>query len=310
MVPEINGHTQLVGVMGWPVAHSLSPPMHNAAFAALGLNWCYMPFSVQPGRVEAAVQGLVALGFRGANVTVPHKQAVMPPLSTVASNARELGAVNTIVIDRPENANGSTGSLGSCSGAVTLAGYNTDDAGFIESLVHAGFELNGLPTIHVVVAGAGGAARAVIFGLLKAGVARITVLNRTLERARTLVESMRPFAQRPDQVRALSLTSEKLIESARAADLLVNATSVGMWPHVNASIWPDGVSIPAHLHVFDLVYNPLETKLLRQAREVGANAIDGLEMLVRQGGIAFELWTGQEPPLDVMRTACAQRLRP
>jgi shikimate dehydrogenase len=279
--------------------------MHNAAFAALGLNWCYMPFSVQPGRVEAAVQGLVALGFRGANVTVPHKQAVMPPLSTVASNAQELGAVNTIVIDRAEDANGSAESA-----AVTLAGYNTDDVGFIQSLVHAGFELKGHPAIHVVVAGAGGAARAVVFGLLKAGVARITVLNRTLERAQTLVESMRPFAQQPEQVRAWSLTSEKLIESARVADLLVNATSVGMWPHVNASIWPDGVSIPAHLHVFDLVYNPLETKLLRQARGAGAKAIDGLEMLVRQGGIAFELWTGQEPPLDVMRTACAQRLRP
>lgn len=305
-MPEIDGHTQLVGVMGWPVEHSLSPPMHNAAFAALGLNWCYMPFPVWPGKVEAAVQGLVALGFRGANVTVPHKQAVMSPLDNVASNAQALGAVNTIVIDRAGDANGPTGS------AVTLAGYNTDDVGFIEALVRGGFVFNGRANggHTAVVVGAGGAARAVVFGLLKAGVARVTVLNRTLERAKALVKALYPFAQTSASLRALPLVPETLIESSRAADLLVNATSVGMWPHVDASIWPNGVALPAHLHVFDLVYNPLETKLLRQVREAGAHAIDGLEMLVRQGGIAFALWTGQEPPLDVMRTACAQRLKP
>jgi shikimate dehydrogenase len=268
--------------------------MHNAAFAALCLNWCYVPFPVQPGEVDAAVRGLVALGFRGTNVTVPHKQAVMAPLDTVAMNAQELGAVNTIVIERSQDAN------------VILTGYNTDDVGFIQALVHAGVDLNGR---RVVVVGAGGAARAVVFGLLKAGVSHVTVLNRTVARARTLVETMRLFAQMPEQVRALPFTPELLIESARASDLLVNATSVGMWPHVDASVWPDNVSIPARLHVFDLVYNPLETKLLRQAREAGANAIDGLEMLVRQGGIAFKLWTGQEAPLDIMRTACAQRLK-
>jgi shikimate dehydrogenase len=296
----IDGHTQLVGLIGWPVEHSMSPAMHNAAFAALGLNWRYVPLPVAPGCVEAAVRGLSALGFRGANVTVPHKQAVMPALDMLADDAQALGAVNTVVVDRDEN------------GGARLSGYNTDAAGFISALQDRGFDPAGTSAI---VVGAGGAARAVVFGLMAAGAGGILVLNRTLERAEALVsdlEGIVPFGALPPSptaLQAMSLTPETLIESARASDLLVNATSVGMWPRPDDSIWPDDAPIPSRLTVFDLVYNPLRTKLLQQARRSGARGVDGLGMLVRQGALSFRMWTGAEPPVHAMRAACERSLR-
>jgi shikimate dehydrogenase len=280
----IDGHTQLVGLIGWPVEHSLSPVMHNAAFDALGLNWRYVPLPVPPRQVKIAARGLAALGFRGANVTVPHKQAVMNALDSIAPGARELGAVNTLVISR--NTDG-----------TTISGYNTDAQGFVGALQQGGFDLEDRGS--AVVVGAGGAARAVVYGLLQSGVGEIVVLNRTLERAQAFVTKLGGSC-------ALPLTPETLVESARAADLLVNATTVGMWPHVDGSVWPEGASVPAHLTVFDLVYNPLETRLLRQARQSGARGIDGLGMLVRQGTLAFEMWTGEKAPVEVMRAACEQ----
>jgi len=291
----IDGHTRLVGLIGWPVEHTLSPAMHNAAFEALGLNWCYVPLAVAPGQVEPAVRGLAALGFRGANVTVPHKRAVMAALDDIAPSARAFGAVNTIVVGRDE------------SGAVSLRGYNTDAGGFVDALRAGGFEPE--EGGDVVVVGAGGAARAVVDGLLQSGGGAITVLNRTLGRAVALTSDL--GARSPDaaRLRALPLTTETLVESARRAGLLVNTTTVGMWPHVADSIWPEDVPVPHHLSVFDLVYNPAETRLLRQAAVSGARPIGGLGMLVGQGARSFEMWTGEAAPVDVMRAACEQRLK-
>jgi len=295
----IDGRTKLVGLIGWPVEHSLSPAMHNAAFDGLGLNWRYVPLPVEPGQVAAAVRGLAALGFRGANVTVPHKQAVMPVLSSISPNARALGAVNTLVFGWHEDK------------TPIIGGYNTDDKGFIGALRQGGFEPeDGGST---VVVGAGGAARAVVFGLLWSGVGDIVVLNRTPERGQALVSDLGSRPRYAARLSALPFTPETLVESARAADLLVNATTVGMWPHVDGSVWPNGVPVPAHLAVFDLVYNPLETRLLRQARESGARAIDGLGMLVRQGALAFDMWTNQGLEIGeiaaLMRAACERVLR-
>ena len=182
----IDGHTELVGLMAWPIGHTLSPAMHNAAFDALGLNWRYLPLPVAPGQVEVAVKGLAALGFRGANVTVPHKQAVIPVLDTVAPDAGEFGAVNTIVIERGRN------------GEVTTAGHNTDYNGFIGSLRHHGFEPEGKGA---VVVGAGGGGRAVVFGLLYAGAEDVLVLDIAAERAQALVAGLED-----DRLRTLSLT--------------------------------------------------------------------------------------------------------
>jgi shikimate dehydrogenase len=287
----INGHTHLVGLIGWPVEHSMSPAMHNAAFAARGLNWRYLPLPVPPEHVDAALHGLAALGFRGANVTVPHKQAVLRALDTISPEAKGLGAVNTIVVDREAD------------GTAVLSGHNTDAAGFIGALSADGFD----PTESAaLVVGAGGAARAVVFGLMNAGAASVLVLNRTLERAQALVSDL--GKQSPSILSAEPFYEDTLIETARSADLLVNATSVGMWPRVDASIWPAEIPLPSDLTVFDLVYNPLETELLRQARRSGARALGGLGMLVRQGALAFERWTGIEAPVDIMRRTCEEAL--
>jgi shikimate dehydrogenase len=285
----IDGHTKLVGLMAWPIGHTLSPAMHNAAFDALGLNWRYLPLPVRPDLVKAAVRGLDGLGFRGCNVTVPHKQAVIPLIDSVAPDAAKFGAVNTIVVERNED------------GTATVKGDNTDYQGFIGSLRSEGFEPEGK---RVVVVGAGGGARAVVFGLLRAGAEQVLVSDLIAEQVQALVVSIGD-----SRLQELPATTEALIESARAADLLVNATPVGMTPKVDGSIWPDNAPIPSHLTVFDLVYTPLETKLLEQVKQAGGRAIAGLDMLVRQGAVSFEMWTGVEPPIDVMRAACEEGVR-
>ena len=275
----IDAHTRLVGLIGWPIEHSLSPVMHEAAFSALGLDWRYLLLPVRPGWIRDAIAGLVALGFRGANVTIPYKQAVVPLLDDLSQQARRIGAVNTIVIEQ---------------GGRTI-GHNTDSAGFIAALHDGGFAPSGRA---VIIVGAGGAAGAVVHALLAAGMKKLTVLSRTHARAEKLISSF-------DDTRLHSetLSEERLIEGARSADLLVNATPVGMWPSVDGSIWPNGVAIPAHLTVFDLVYNPVETRLLQLAKSSGARAISGIEMLINQGAAAFELWTGMSAPIDAMRRA-------
>jgi shikimate dehydrogenase len=290
----IDGKTQLVGLIGWPVEHSLSPAMHNAAFKVMGLNWRYLPLPVRPGQLEPAVCGLAALNFRGANVTVPHKAAVIPLLDIRSEGVAALGAANALLFGRGDD------------GASTVSGFNTDETGFIQALREGGFKPG--DGGHAVVVGAGGGARAAVYGLLRAGIGRVVVLNRDLQRAQRLVADLGCMAEHASRLAALPLTAESLVELARAADLLVHATPVGMWPEVDASIWPAEVPVPAHLTVLDLVYNPLQTRLLRQAGGGGARTIDGLGMLLYQGAAAFEIWTGQPPPIEVMRAACQAAL--
>jgi shikimate dehydrogenase len=289
----IDGQTQLVGVMGWPVEHSLSPVMHNAAFDALGMNWRYVAFPVRPGQVGRAIAGLQALGFRGTNVTVPHKEQVIPYLDQIPPRVRQFGAVNTIIVDRDD------------AGHCTLSGENTDVQGFVRALGQQGFEVEGQ---RVLIAGAGGGARGVVYGLCGAGAASVVVLNRTPERATALVADLAAQGH-ATSLRAAALTPGSLERYASEVDLLVNTTTVGMWPHTDASIWPEGRPLPVHLAVCDLVYRPLETKLLEQARAAGALAIDGLGMLIAQGALSFEMWTGLWPPEDVMRAACTAILQ-
>lgn len=271
--------TQQVGLIGWPVAHSVSPAMHNAAFQALDLLWRYALMPTPPGEVGTALARLKAQDYRGANVTVPHKQAVMPHLDEIAEAARAIGAVNTIVVYRDR-----------------LVGHNTDAAGFLAALREAGFEPAGK---RALVLGAGGAARAVIYALNRAG-CDVAVHNRTVRRAGELIRALAvPARLVPDLAE---------IEPA-AFDLLVNATPAGMTPHVDASPWPEALPLPARWAVYDLIYNPAETRLLSRARAAGATAIGGLGMLVHQGALAFELWTGQSPPVEVMRAAAQNALR-
>jgi shikimate dehydrogenase len=256
--------------------------MHNAVLRALGLDWCYVPLPVRPGAVDEALRGIAALGFRGANVTVPHKRAVMASLDEITPAAAVVGAVNTIVVTQDQR------------GVPTMRGHNTDVQGFLGSLRAGGFEPASAEC--AVVLGAGGAARAVVYALLTTAVGAVIVLNRSRERAEGLVSDLLAAGVAIDRVRALGLDERTLLATVPAADLLVNATTVGMWPRSDASIWPEAVPLPARLTVYDLVYNPLETRLLAQARRSGAKAIDGLGMLARQGALALELWLGE--PLD------------
>lgn len=283
----ITGQTKLVGVMGWPVEHSLSPQMHNAAFAALGLNCCYVPLAVPPERVGQAVDGLRAMGFLGCNVTVPHKQAVQAYLDEISADAQAVGAVNTLV-PRPDG---------------SWAGYNSDVPGFIMSLTEEGFQPKGK---RALILGAGGAARSVAYALIQAGAA-VTLMNRTPSRAEALAKDLLALFPAAT-LQALPLSTHLLREQAEQAELLVNCTTVGMWPHQEASPWPEELPYPPHLTVFDLVYNPLRTRLIAQAEAAGARTISGLKMLVYQGAISFRWWFDVMPPVDVMYEVCLREL--
>lgn len=275
----IDGRTQLVGTLGWPVEQSLSPIMHNAAFSALLLDWSYVPFPLRSGQIEDTISGLVALGFRGANVTIPYKEAVIPFLHRLSPEARGIGAVNTIVIEKDG----------------ILVGHNTDSSGIITTLQHGGFDPK---ERSAVVCGAGGAARAAVHGLLAAGTKRIALLNRTLARAEKLI-----CAFVDERLKAGRLSPETLMEATGDADLLINATSVGMWPHVDESIWPSDALIPVRLTVFDLMYNPVETLLLKRTRSGGARAISGLETPFNREPQHSRSGTGENVPIGAMRTS-------
>lgn len=275
------GTTTRVGLMGWPVRHSLSAVMHQAAFDALGLDWAYLLLPVAPERLGDGTRGLRGLGFVGANVTVPHKEAVMRHLDEVTMEARAIGAVNTIVVREGR-----------------MVGTNTDALGFLRGLREAGVEPRGA---RAVVLGAGGAARAVLYALLAAG-AQVTLVNRTSARAAALARRFEGLFQA--KIRLLGPGSAGgLTQALGQATLLVNTTPVGMTPHVDRSPLPAGVRLGSHLAVNDLVYNPRRTRLLDAARVAGATPIDGLGMLLHQGAAAFSLWTGRPAPLDIMRAA-------
>jgi shikimate dehydrogenase len=281
---QLTGKTTVVGLIGWPVSHSVSPPMHNAAFTALGLDWCYVPLPVptEPSeRIGEAVRGLRALGLRGANVTIPHKQAVMPYLDQLSPAALAIGAVNTIRV-------GDDG---------TLVGDNTDAPGFIADLGDHSVDPAGQ---RVIVLGAGGSARAIVYGLAAAGASEIVIFNRSQEKATSLSGQMQALFPR---CAVMTHSQDQLALIAQRSQLIVNTTSLGMTPNVETTPWPDELSFQSQQVVYDLVYNPRQTRLLQKASADGARAIGGIGMLFWQGAIAFELWTGQKPPVDVMRGA-------
>jgi shikimate dehydrogenase len=280
--------TKLCGVIGDPVLHTLSPAMHNAAIAELGIDYAYLAFHVKTPGLGAAVEGIRALGIRGLNVTIPHKVAVAQFLDELDPLARDIGAVNTIVNDEGK-----------------LKGYNTDAAGFLQSLQATGFELKGKK---VVLLGAGGAARAMGFALAQAG-SEITILNRkrTLSQAMVLSANLERISS--SEVTALELNTVNLKAVLAEADLLVNATSAGMEPDAEETPVPTDLLKPG-MTVFDVVYAPLETRLLREAASKGCQVVSGLEMLVRQAALAFKLWTGEDAPLEVMREAAMSSLVP
>lgn len=276
--------TNKVGIIGWPLDHSLSPVMHNAAFAALGMNWHYELMAIPPDILRLGLREPQRHGFVGINVTIPHKEKVMAFVRPDA-RARAIGAVNTI--DLRDN-----------------SATNTDVVGLVEDLKALGVILRGARTL---VLGAGGAARAAVYGLVLEG-ARVTVVNRTMERAQVMLAGLTLSSGIKD-VRVMTLDDAADIESGGAIDLIVNCTSAGMWPQVDESPWISGVPFPRRAVVYDMIYRPEVTMLMRQAEAAGGRAIGGLGMLVRQGAESFRLWTGVMPPAEVMFEAAQTALR-
>jgi shikimate dehydrogenase len=272
---RLGGDTHVVGIIGWPVSHSLSPAIHNAAFAAAGLDWIYVPLPVRPEWLQPALIGLVPLGIAGANVTMPHKTEAASLIQRCSEDATLLRAVNTIAVRGDE-----------------LEGHNTDVAGFDRFLRRdAGFEPAGRSAL---VFGAGGAARACALALARAGLARLTVAAREEARAAPLVQMVEDFGIPVAIVRPGE--TEDLV-----ADLVVNATPVG-GPDAEPML-PSIPRLGPDVLVIDLLYDPPSTDLQRRARAAGAMAFGGLGHLLQQAALSFELWTGSPAPLEVMSAA-------
>lgn len=283
----ITGKTKLLGVIGHPVEHSLSPVMHNAALASLGLDYVYLPLPVKPQDLAAALKGFAAIALTGFNITIPHKQAIKPFLSTVSPVASAVGAVNTVW--RTDEG---------------WAGTNTDVEGFLAPLLT--YNRNWSQTVAVIL-GNGGAARAVVAGCHQLGCKEIYVVGRN---ALKLEEFRDSWNNSSFQVNLHIQTWEKLPDLLARADLLVNTTPVGMYPHgENSPLSADEISqLPKGAIAYDLIYTPRPTRFLQQAHQQGAIAIDGLEMLVQQGAAALKIWLQQPPPVDIMRQALLQHL--
>ena len=280
---HVQGTTKTVGIFGDPVTYTLSPKMHNAAFTKLGLDYVYVPFLVKPENLGNAVEAIRILNLAGVNVTLPHKRTILPYLDSLSASAQKIGAVNTIVNRRGK-----------------LVGENTDATGFLDSLKKDG---NFNPkNKRAVILGAGGTACAMSVALLEAGVKKLVIANRTLKRAQDLVKHLKPVHGQAE-ILAADFSGERLLDELRDCDLLANATPTG----IDSSYFPFSADkfLSADIFVFDAVYSA--TPLVTAAKERGAAALNGLGMLVRQGALSFSLWTGEDPPIEIMRQALVEK---
>ncbi len=283
----IQGTTKLLGVIGDPIEHSLSPVMHNAAIAQMGVDYVYLPFPVQSKDLDAALAGFEAIGVVGFNITIPHKQAILSRLSQVSKLAEAIGAVNTV-----------------WRTSKGWEGTNTDVFGFLAPLQNLNQSWSEKTAI---ILGNGGASRAVVAGCAELGIRNIYVIGRNLKK---LEEFQQSWLESPLALSLNIQTWENLSEIIHQADLLVNTTPVGMYPHIEHSPVTEAVMnrIQSHLIAYDLIYTPNPTRFLTLAKANGAIILDGLEMLVQQGAAALQLWLQQEVPVDVMRQSLQQKL--
>lgn len=278
----INGSTKIVGLIGHPVEHSFSPPMHNAAFEELGLDYAYVPFNVCPENLKSAILGAKSLNIKGFNVTIPYKINVMKYLDKLDPIAKLIGAVNTI--DFKE-----------------MKGYNTDGIGCIKAIG----EVTSIKDKNIVVAGAGGASRAISFYLAHENPQCIHILNRDINKSKSLAEDVKN-SKLTDNVDFDSI--DKIVGYVSDADILIDTTPVGMSPHVNDEAIVKAEDMHSDLVVNDIVYNPNETVLLSEAIKAGATPVYGIKMLLYQGAESFEIWTGEKAPVDVMEKTLRKTL--
>jgi len=267
---------KIYGIIGNPVEHSISPEMHNAAFRELGIDAIYCKFRVLKNELENAVNGIKALGINGFNVTIPYKESIIPYLDYLDKNAKMIGAVNTVKLEGNK-----------------LKGYNTDGKGAIIPLKRV-MRINGKKAL---ILGAGGAARSISFELLHENIECIYIANRTMKRAIRLSNDLRKYGCNSYVIKLDDNTLRKVIDDV---NFVINCTSVGMYPNINESLLSSDM-LHSKLIVEDIVYNPLKTRLLQNAEIAGARTISGIEMLVFQGALSFEIWTGIKAPVDIMR---------
>ena len=279
---NIKGSTNIVGLIGHPVEHSFSPPMHNAAFQSLGMDYAYVAFDVNPNDLSSAIEGAKSLNIEGFNVTIPHKIEVMQYLNELDEVASLIGAVNTIDLKN-------------------LKGYNTDGIGAVRAIE----EVSPIKDKDVIVAGAGGASRAISFYLAKFGANSITILNRNVNKAQNLAEDV----LKSDLISDVKSDSISQINGyLDNADILVDTTPLGMDPHIDDEPIARADNMHEDLIVFDAVYNPNETVLIKEAIKAGAKPVYGIKMLLYQGAESFKIWTGQDAPVDVMEKALNEYL--
>jgi len=277
--------TQVLGIFGYPVGHALSPIMHNTAFQDLNLDYVYVGFSVAPSNLAEAIQGMRALNMCGLSITIPHKVAIMQYLDEIDPLAKQIGAVNTV-----KNIDGK------------LYGRNTDGEGCLKALQNAGVKLRGK---HAILIGAGGAARAVGMYLARE-VKSLTIINRTALRLHELTTQLKSLYDIPI-TGILMKNRAEIRQTIGNADILINTTSMGMHPDIHISP-VEADWLHAGLFVHDIIYNPLTTKLLQEASQIGCKTLSGVDMLVNQGIIAFEWWTGVSPNPKLMRNVVMQQL--
>ncbi len=281
---KINGKSRVCAIIGNPVDHSLSPVMHNAAFKELRLNLVYVAFTVKSRELKTAILGAKSLGLQGLNITMPHKHVAMNYLDEVDVTAKSVGAVNTVLFNNGK-----------------LIGYNTDGKGAISAL-----QENGVYTEEkkMILLGAGGAAKAIAYQASQ-NLDELVILNRNPEKAKKLAESLKNFGAK---MKSGTLSHEIMKKEMPTTDILVNATSLGMHPNSNCSPVPSDI-LRSDLCVMDIIYNPLDTQLTKDAKAKGAKVVSGLEMLIYQGAIAFEIWTKCPAPIEVMRKAALKELK-
>ena len=280
----ITGKTKLFGLIGDPVEHTLSPYMHNAAFKSLNLDNVYVPFHVKKSELKAAIMGARSLDIKGLNVTIPHKTEVMKYLDVLDVTAELIGAVNTIKFDDE------------------IKGYNTDGLGAVRAIE----ETTTVKDKKIVILGAGGASRAISFQIIINGAGRVIIANRTFEKAVILKKNLDEKFNA--DVEAIDL-GEKLKDELKDADILINTTPIGMYPNIHQKPLVTSKMMHENLIVNDIIYNPLETGILREAVKASAKTVTGVKMLIYQGIESFKIWTGIEPPVDVFKEALIEVLK-
>jgi shikimate dehydrogenase len=289
IIPSIKGTTSLIGIIGHPLRHTLSPLIHNLALECLGLDFCYVPFDVEPGSLAKAVAGLRALGLKGVNVTIPHKESIIPLLDEVSDEARVLGAVNTIHIS-----------------GQSACGHNTDARGFLSSWDEEA--VVALQDARALVLGAGGSARAIYHALASREIRGLCLCSRSKERSAALhahFSSLFPGLERDIVTFSDEAGIRKAIERSH---VVINCTPLGMAPHIDGSPLPFPEALRKDAIICDLIYNPAETRLLRECRAQGIRCFNGLGMLLHQAALSFRLWTGRDFPMALVRSHFQENL--